>query len=63
MDEELCLVDLYLLQGSAGIELAGCLCGEEVTATLHMSSRGLDKDVRRRILNQKVLSVNAIYDR
>lgn len=33
------------------------------TATTHMSSRGLGKDVRSRILNHKDLSVDAIYDR
>lgn len=33
------------------------------TATTHMSSRGLGKDVRSRILNHKDMSVDAIYDR
>lgn len=33
------------------------------TATTHMSSRGLGRDVRSRILNHKDLSVDAIYDR
>jgi len=33
------------------------------TATTHMSSKGLGKDVRSRILNHKDLSVDAIYDR
>ncbi|EPG9352138.1 DUF4102 domain-containing protein [Pseudomonas aeruginosa] len=33
------------------------------TATTHMSSRGLGKDLRSRILNHKDLSVDAIYDR
>lgn len=33
------------------------------TATTHMSSRGLGKDVRGRLLNHKDLSVDAIYDR
>ncbi len=33
------------------------------TATTHMSSRGLGKEVRSRILNHKDLSVDAIYDR
>lgn len=33
------------------------------TATTHMSSRGLGRDVRSRILNHKNLSVDAIYDR
>ncbi len=33
------------------------------SATTYMSSRGLGKDVRSRILNHKDLSVDAIYDR
>ncbi|VXC77794.1 Integrase [Pseudomonas sp. 9AZ] len=33
------------------------------TATTHMSSKGLGKDARSRILNHKDLSVDAIYDR
>ncbi|MHA5671453.1 tyrosine-type recombinase/integrase [Pseudomonas aeruginosa] len=33
------------------------------TATTHMSSKGLGKDVRSRILNHADLSVDAIYDR
>ncbi|WP_177345236.1 integrase arm-type DNA-binding domain-containing protein [Pseudomonas sp. CC6-YY-74] len=33
------------------------------TATTHMSSRGLGKDVRGRLLNHKDVSVDAIYDR
>lgn len=33
------------------------------TATTHMSSRGLGKEVRGRLLNHKNVSVDAIYDR
>ncbi|GMQ53678.1 site-specific integrase [Halopseudomonas aestusnigri] len=33
------------------------------TATTHMTSRGLGKDVRSRILNHKDMSVDAVYDR
>lgn len=33
------------------------------TATTHMSSRGLGRDVRSRILNHKDLSMDAVYDR